>query len=141
MPAARNKAPRIYAISELASEFGVTSRALRLYEESGLLCPHREGTKRLYSERERVRLRLILRGKRVGCSLSEIKELFDLYDSSSGEKAQLELLLEKLEERRQLLETQKQDVELALQDLARVAQDAQAALAECQASEKKSNTG
>lgn len=112
---------RTYAIGELASEFAVTSRTLRLYEEEGLLDPQRIGTRRIYSERNRVRLRLILRGKRLGWSLSEIKELFDLYDSSHGKEAQLELMLTKLDQRREMLELQKRDVELALEELERIA--------------------
>ena len=106
--------PRTWAIGELASEFEVTSRALRLYEEEGLLKPQRIGMRRIYNEGNRVRLRLILRGKRLGWSLSEIKELFDLYDSSHGEEAQLELMLAKLEQRREILVAQKCDIENAL---------------------------
>jgi len=121
---------RTWAIGELAKEFEVTSRTLRLYEEEGLLKPRREGTRRIYSERNRVRLRLILRGKRLGWSLSEIKELFDLYDSSHGEEAQLELMLAKLEQRREMLEMQKRDIENALEDLERIAGNAQNALDE-----------
>jgi len=120
--------PRTYAIGELAKEFEVTSRTLRLYEEEGLLKPQRAGTRRIYSERNRVRLRLILRGKRLGWSLSEIKELFDLYDSSHGEEAQLELMLAKLEQRREMLETQKRDIENALEDLESIVGNAQNAL-------------
>lgn len=130
-----------YTISQLANEFGVTSRALRLYEESGLLAPHREGTKRIYAERDRVRLRLIQRGKRLGWSLAEIGESFDLYDSSMGEEAQLIYLLEKLDKRRDLLETQKQDVELALADLDHIADDARAVLASIQSGSNKLRTG
>jgi DNA-binding transcriptional MerR regulator len=128
MSEADDKKKREYTISELAGEFDVTSRALRLYEESGLLSPRREGTKRIYSERDRVRLRLILRGKRLGCSLSEIKEIFDIYDTESGEKAQLVFFLERLNERKQILELQKQDVDLALEDLQQVMDNAQQAL-------------
>ena len=128
-----------FAISDLAREFGVTSRALRLYEESGLLAPRREGTKRIYSEKDRVRLRLLLRGKRLGCSLSEIKELFDLYDSSSGEKAQLVCLLGKLDERREILHQQKRDVELALEDLERIAGNASDSLAQIEDESQKLN--
>ncbi|MCZ6722481.1 MAG: MerR family DNA-binding transcriptional regulator [Gammaproteobacteria bacterium] len=117
-----------YAIGELAGEFGVTSRALRLYEEEGLLKPRRIGTRRIYSERNRVRLRLILRGKRLGWSLSEIKELFDLYDSSHGEEAQLELMLAKLDQRREMLESQKRDIENALEELEHIVCNAQNAL-------------
>jgi DNA-binding transcriptional MerR regulator len=119
---------RTYAIGELASEFEVTSRTLRLYEEEGLLIPLRVGTRRIYSERNRVRLRLILRGKRLGWSLAEIKELFDLYDSSHGEEAQLELMLTKLEQRRETLEMQKRDIENALEDLEHIVGNAQDAL-------------
>ena len=119
---------RTYTIGEMAKEFEVTSRTLRLYEEEGLLIPQREGTRRIYSERNRVRLRLILRGKRLGWSLAEIKELFDLYDSNHGEEAQLELMLAKLDQRREMLEMQKRDIENALEDLARIAGNAQNAL-------------
>ena len=119
---------KTYAIGELAEEFGVTSRALRLYEEEGLLDPQREGTRRIYNERNRVRLRLILRGKRLGWSLSEIRESFDLYDSSLGEEAQLEWMLEKLAQRRDSLMAQRKDINNALQDLERIASDAEQAL-------------
>ncbi|MCP3688008.1 MAG: MerR family DNA-binding transcriptional regulator [Gammaproteobacteria bacterium] len=122
-----------YSIGELASEFDVTSRALRLYEESRLLTPHREGTRRIYSERDRVRLRLILRGKRLGWSLADVKEVFDLYDSSHGEEAQLVLMLEKLGERHKLLRAQQIDIENSLQDLENVTVNAEQALAEIRA--------
>ena len=98
---------KTYTISDLAKEFEVTPRALRLYEESGLLGPKREGNKRIYFERDRVRLRLLLRGKRLGCTLSEIKDLFDMYESDSGEKGQVLHLLEKMEDRREKLEIQR----------------------------------
>lgn len=131
----------IYTISELANEFGVTSRALRLYEESALLAPKREGTKRIYAERDRVRLRLILRGKRLGWSLAEIRESFDLYDSSMGKEAQLIYLLEKLDARRDILETQKQDVELALADLEHIADDARTVLSNIHTGKNKLKAG
>ncbi|MEE8365673.1 MAG: MerR family DNA-binding transcriptional regulator [Gammaproteobacteria bacterium] len=130
-----------YSISELASEFQVTSRALRLYEEEGLLSPQRVGTRRIYSERERVRMRLVLRGKRLGWSLSDIRESFDLYDSSHGEEAQLERMLDKLDERREMLEVQKQDVELALAELEQIAGNAQAALDSIRAGQSKARYG
>jgi DNA-binding transcriptional MerR regulator len=95
-----------------------------------LLKPRRIGTRRIYSERNRVRLRLILRGKRLGWSLAEIKELFDLYDSSHGEEAQLELMLAKLGQRREILEAQKRDINSALIDLERILGNAQKALDE-----------
>lgn len=128
-----------YTIGELANEFDVTSRALRLYEESELLAPKREGTKRIYAEKDRVRLRLILRAKRLGWSLAEVKDIFDLYDSSSqGEEAQLVLLLAKLDERRKFLKMQQQDIEFSLEDLENIAANAARALAEITAGEKQS---
>ena len=132
---------KTYSIGELADEFGVTSRALRLYEEEGLLDPERDGTRRIYNERNRVRLRLILRGKRLGWSLAEIRESFDLYDSDQGEEAQLELMLTKLAERRELLIRQKRDVEHALAEVERLAADAGNALDEIRAGQRRLSNG
>jgi len=123
---------KTYTIGELAEEFGITSRALRLYEEERLLDPQREGTRRIYNERNRVRLRLILRGKRLGWSLSEIRESFDLYDSNLGEEAQLLLMLEKLTLRRDSLKEQQKDIDNALRELERIAVDAKQALQDIQ---------
>jgi DNA-binding transcriptional MerR regulator len=136
-----SKKTNTYTISELAGEFGVSSRALRLYEESKLLAPKREGTKRIYAERDRVRLRLVLRGKRLGWSLAEIRESFKLYDSSLGEEAQLYYLLEKLDARRKILETQKQDVELALADLGQITDNARTVLSNIQSGKNKRKAG
>ena len=130
-----------YSIGQLAAEFGVTSRALRLYEEEGLLDPLRDGTKRIYNERNRVRLRLILRGKRLGWSLSEIRELFDLYDSSLGEQAQLELMLAKLAHRREMLLEQKNDIDNALQELDRIVVNAEQALQGIESGQRKRRLG
>jgi DNA-binding transcriptional MerR regulator len=130
-----------YSIGELAKEFGITSRTLRLYEEERLLDPQREGTRRIYNERNRVRLRLILRGKRLGWSLLEIRELFDLYDSGHGEQAQLELMLEKLSERRATLIAQRKDIESALQDLDRIVDNAEQALREVKSGLGKARHG
>ena len=127
---------KTYTISELSKAYDVTPRALRLYEESGLLGPKREGGKRIYFERDRVRLRLLLRGKRLGYSLAEIKELFDIYESNSGEKGQLLLLLENMEDKRKKLEIQKVDVEIALQEIDRITIKARKALDEIAASKK-----
>jgi len=134
---ASSPASRTYSISELAEEFGVTSRALRLYEEEGLLDPVREGTKRIYNERNRVRLRLILRGKRLGWSLAEIRESFDLYDSDQGEEAQLHSMLDKLAARRELLMSQKRDIDHALEELDRLTANAESALGELRAGQRK----
>jgi DNA-binding transcriptional MerR regulator len=117
-----------WGIGELATEFGITSRTLRVYEEEGLLDPEREGTRRIYNDRNRVRLRLILRGKRLGWSLSEIRESFDLYDSNQGEQAQLELMLSKLEQRRETLIAQRDDIDSALWDLQQVESNARKSL-------------
>ena len=121
---------RTYSIGELAAEFGITSRTLRVYEEEGLLDPKRDGTRRIYSERNRVRLRLILRGKRLGWSLAEIRESFALYDSDLGEVAQLESMLDKLRERRESLLAQREDLDNALRDLEQVERNAQQSLQE-----------
>ncbi|MGQ0526349.1 MAG: MerR family transcriptional regulator [Betaproteobacteria bacterium] len=106
-----------FSISELAREFGVTTRTIRHYEDQGLLSPRREGTSRIFSARDRVRLKLALRGKRLGFSLSDIRELFELYDLARDERKQLEEFLAKLEKRRALLEQQKEDIEVMLNEV------------------------
>jgi DNA-binding transcriptional MerR regulator len=106
-----------YTISELAKEFGVTARTIRFYETQGLLSPRRQGMNRVFSQRDRVRLKLALRGKRLGFSLGEIRELFELYDVSRDERRQLELFLAKLERRRTLLEQQREDIEVMLTEI------------------------
>ena len=107
-----------YTITDLAKEFGVTTRTIRHYEDEGLLSPRREGTNRLFVTRDRVRLKLALRGKRLGFSLAEIRELFDLYDSAHDEKRQLREFLTKLEKRRAMIEQQREDMEVMLAELA-----------------------
>jgi DNA-binding transcriptional MerR regulator len=106
-----------YSIGELAREFAVTTRTIRHYEQEGLLTPMRNGHVRVFSRRDRVRLRLALRGKRLGFSLQEIKELFDLYDMASDERQQLEVFLDKLEKRRAMLEQQREDIAAMLQEV------------------------
>lgn len=103
---------RTYTISELAREFDVTTRTIRFYEDEGLLSPERRGQARIYTPRDRVLLKLILRGKRLGFSLAECRELFDLYDPEGGNKAQFQLMLDKLAERRRALEQQLNDIRL-----------------------------
>src|SRR3970040_2395399 len=93
----RSTMSNTFTISELAREFGVTTRTIRFYEDEGLLSPKREGTNRVFSQRDRVRLKLALRGKRLGFSLAEIRELFELYDVSRDEHKQLEEFLTRLE--------------------------------------------
>lgn len=106
-----------YTIGDLAREFGVTTRTIRHYEHEGLLNPTRQGTARIFSARDRVRLKLALRGKRLGFTLQEIKELFDLYDLSKDEHQQLEVFLAKLEKRRTLLEQQLEDIDVMLREV------------------------
>src|SRR6185436_15585376 len=106
-----------YTIADLAQEFGVTTRTLRHYEEQGLVCPSRRGMNRVFSSRDRVRLKLALRGKRLGFSLQEIKELFNLYDTARGERDQLEAFLDKLDRRKAILEQQREDVEVMLNEV------------------------
>jgi len=106
-----------YTISELAKEFEVTTRTIRHYEDEGLLSPQRDGTNRLFSSRDRVRLKLALRGKRLGFSLAEIRELFDLYDLARDEKQQLQEFLAKLERRRTMLEQQREDIDVMVSEI------------------------
>lgn len=125
-----------YTISDLAREFGVTTRTIRHYEHEGLLCPTRQGTVRIFSARDRVRLKLALRGKRLGFTLQEIKELFDLYDLSKDEHHQLEVFLAKLEKRRALLEQQLEDVGVMLHEVEFFAAQCRKLLAQGSASVK-----
>ena len=111
---------RTYTISELAKEFGVTTRTMRFYEEKGLISPRREGQKRLYSSADRVRIKLILRGKRIGMSLTECVEVIDMYDPEHNNAEQLYSLINKVQSRRQLLKQQKQDIDDMLTGLTEV---------------------
>ena len=106
-----------YTSSELAREFGVTTRTIRFYEDQGLLNPAREGTNRVFSSRDKVRLKLALRGKRLGFSLADIRELFELYDVSRDERKQLEEFLSRLDRRRAHLEQQREDIEVMLTEI------------------------
>ncbi|MGL6071653.1 MerR family transcriptional regulator [Craterilacuibacter sp.] len=106
-----------FTISELAQEFDITTRALRFYEDQGLLSPERDGQRRIYSRRDRVRLLLTLRGKRIGLSLLEIHELFSLYDAASDDEPQLMEFVKKLEKREQHLRSQMEDLHLVLTEV------------------------
>ena len=106
------KSDRTYTISELAREFTVTPRALRFYEDKGLLSPRRDGMNRVYTHRDRGRLQLILRGKRVGLSLLEIKEILDLY--KVDQRAQAQTALKRYKARVVALEAQREDVDAAI---------------------------
>ncbi len=106
-----------FSISDLCAEFRVTPRAMRFYEDEGLIGPERRGTQRIYSHRDRARLAWILRGKRVGFSLSEIKEMIDLYDVGDGRSTQKQVTLARCEDRIRLLEEQKHDIDAHIAEL------------------------
>ncbi len=107
-----------FTITELALEFDITPRAIRFYEDVGLLTPTRAGRNRVYGQRDRTRLKLTLRGKRLGLSLQEIKQLVDMYDSPSDTAQQLQAFQAVLAEHRRLLEQQREDIEITLAEIA-----------------------
>jgi DNA-binding transcriptional MerR regulator len=111
-------AAKSFTITELAAEFDVTPRAIRFYEDVGLLDPQRVGRNRVYSQRERTRLKLTLRGKRLGLSLQEIKQLVDMYDSPSDTAPQLEAFLTVLRTHRKQIELQLEDIRVTLEEIA-----------------------
>ncbi|HEY5701077.1 MAG TPA: MerR family DNA-binding transcriptional regulator [Gammaproteobacteria bacterium] len=111
---------QIYTISDLSREFGVTTRTIRHYEAEGLLTPARDGQNRIYSARDRVHLKLILRGKRLGFSLREIAELFEMYDAPNGEVSQLKTFIGKMHARRETLLKQREDIDRVLEELDRL---------------------
>ena len=106
-----------YTISELAREFDVTPRAIRFYEDQGLLAPKRDGQRRIYSPRDRTRLKLTLRGKRLGLTLSEIRDLIDMYEPGRDERPQLERFLAVLEAHKSSLLQQREDIEAQLSEI------------------------
>lgn len=109
-----------WTIADLGDEFDVTHRTIRHYEELGLISPERRGTVRVFHKRDRTRLALILRGKRIGFPLEEIRTIIDMYDQTPGEEGQLVYLLEQIAARRADLEQRRADIEQTLRDLAEV---------------------
>ena len=113
----------LFSIRDLADDFNVTTRTIRFYEDKGLMTPERDGQRRIYHKRDRARLTLILRGKRLGFSLDEIRFLVDLYETPEDEAPQLEKYLETLRNHKQTLLTQKQDIEKTLEELGQAEHD------------------
>jgi DNA-binding transcriptional MerR regulator len=107
----------LYSIGDLAAEFGISTRAIRFYESKGLLSPERVGSNRIYTKRDRARLILVLRGKRLGFSLEEIAEYLDMYDADPNQIAQTRLLLQKTESSISELESKRRDLDDALREL------------------------
>ena len=122
-PPAEERQGSTYTISDLAREFALTPRAIRFYEIEGLIAPRRRGQARIYGERERTRIKLILRGKRLGFALSEIRELFDIYAATGSERPQLVKFLQMLAERRALLDQQREDIDAVLAEIAVLERD------------------
>ncbi|TPV59736.1 MerR family DNA-binding transcriptional regulator [Aestuariibacter sp. GS-14] len=106
-----------YTIGELAREFDITPRSIRFYEEQSLLSPKRTGQNRIYCNKDRVRLKLIMRGKRLGFSLAEIKNLFELYDSNPNSSVQLKTMLQLTEQKRAVLRQQLHDIQMLMTEL------------------------
>ncbi|WP_404402489.1 MerR family DNA-binding transcriptional regulator [Idiomarina seosinensis] len=118
-----------YSIGELAKQFDITTRSIRFYEDEGLLSPARQGQHRIYTNKDRVRLKLVLRGKRLGFSLAETRRLFELYDADNSSIAQLEKVLELIEEKKVSLRQQMEDINVLLTELSGLEQRCQDELA------------
>ncbi|CAM3987646.1 MerR family transcriptional regulator [Bordetella muralis] len=122
--------PSTWTISELSREFDITPRTIRFYEDQGIVSPARDGRNRVYSPRDRTRLKLALRGKRLGLQLSEIRALIDMYDSPSDNAMQLRQYLDVLAKHRAALEQQRRDIEDTLSEIAEQEQQCQMLLAQ-----------
>lgn len=122
--------PPTWTISELSREFDITPRTIRFYEDQGILSPARDGRNRVYSPRDRTRLKLALRGKRLGLQLSEIRALIDMYDSPSDNALQLQQYLDVLAKHRAALEQQRRDIDDTLSEIAEQEQQCRRLLAQ-----------
>jgi DNA-binding transcriptional MerR regulator len=114
-----------FAISDLAREFGITPRTIRFWEDQGILAPQREGNKRVFTRRDRARLKMALRGKRLGLSLAEIKDLIGMYNTTEDETPQLVECLRVMSSRRESLEQQREDIEAMLAEIAQFEEQCQ----------------
>ena len=123
-----SNAQKTYVIGELAKEFDITTRSIRFYEDQGLLAPSRRGQTRIYSQRDRVRLKLILRGKRLGFSLAETGRLFELYDTDKTSKTQLVTIMDLIADKKAVLQQQLQDIDVVLTELDSLEQSCQQTL-------------
>ena len=134
VPSSRHTVPvtddaaRPRTIAEVAAEFGVTHRTVRFYEDQGLISPERRGTARMFHPRDRVRLALVLRGKRLGFDLGQIRRIVDMYDQAPGEAGQLRYLLDQIADRKAELEQRRRDIEVTLAELDDVEQSCRATL-------------
>ena len=133
-------AEQAHTISELAREFGITTRTIRYYEEKGLIHPRRQGQTRLYSAADRVRIKLILRGKRIGMTLQESVSVIDLYDPNNNNAAQLQALVSTVQARRAALLQQKADIDDTLSSLGEVEQLCTRALQQHQTAQDSPNS-
>ena len=130
MMSANHNSQTSYSISDLSKEFDITTRSIRFYEDQGLLKPKRRGQTRIYSLKDRVRLKLILRGKRLGFSLAETRRLFELYDADKSSTSQLHTMLALVEEKKTALQQQMDDIKVVLMELNSAEQQCRAALDE-----------
>ncbi|PVB60922.1 MerR family DNA-binding transcriptional regulator [Labrenzia sp. 011] len=124
---------RYFTITQLTQEFDITTRTLRFYEAQGLVSPTRRGRQRLYTHGDRTRIKLILRGKRLGFSLNDIREIIEMYASDPGETGQLRLLLDRISARREELLEKQRDIELTLLELDEVESGARTRISELEA--------
>ncbi|ENO97632.1 MerR family transcriptional regulator [Thauera phenylacetica] len=130
-----------YTISDLAKEFDITTRAIRYYEDQGLITPARRGSRRIYTRRDRVRLGLILRGKRLGFSLQDSRELFDLYDNTPGKHAQMAHFMDLLGARRAMLQRQMEDIQAILKEIDAAENEARRSFAARERGESETEPG
>lgn len=117
-----------YSIGELAKTFDITTRSIRFYEDQGLIFPTRKGQTRIYQQRDKVRLKLILRGKRLGFSLAETGRLFELYDADKSSETQLETIMQLIAEKKKDLTQQLEDIQAVLIELSELEENCQSAL-------------